>query len=59
MDTHTNHEEIIKADFEDIYTKLWKIQDEMDRLKTQMWRAMHRLGLALEEQGLKKKKGEA
>jgi len=59
MDTHTNHEEQIKAEFEDIMTKLWTIQDEMDRLKTQMWRAMHRLGHALEEQGLKKKRGEA
>lgn len=36
-------------EFREITSELWRIQDEMDNLKTHMWRALHRLGHALEE----------
>ena len=38
----------IKNEFREITEELWRIQDEMDDLKSCMWRALHRLGWALE-----------
>jgi len=36
-------------EFREITSELWRIQDEMDSLKSCMWRALHRLGRALED----------
>jgi hypothetical protein len=38
-----------KNEFREITAELWRIQDEMDNLKSCMWRTLHRLGRALEE----------
>jgi hypothetical protein len=38
-----------RVNFKEITAELWRIQDEMDSLKTQLWRALHRLGDELEK----------